>query len=185
MRSIALACTLFLGLATAAMAQATSGVSHDGDIALTYHWVHTNAPPGGGCGCFALNGGGLSASWNLGPQLAAVAEFSVDHTAAALRAHRHRYRLRRLGDSAAWENLPLLFAGGQNAVPRLAEAELKRGAGRSLRPHCHRHGPRRRGDRADRAGQDQDGRRGHVPARVGGAGPDPRGGRDHRAGARG
>jgi len=84
MRSIALACTLFLGLATAAMAQATSGVSHDGDIALTYHWVHTNAPPGGGCGCFALNGGGLSASWNLGPQLAAVAEFSVDHTAAAL-----------------------------------------------------------------------------------------------------
>jgi hypothetical protein len=71
-------------MATAAMAQATSGVSHDGDLALAYHWVHTNAPPGGGCGCFALNGAGLSGSWNLGPQLAAVAEISVDHTASAL-----------------------------------------------------------------------------------------------------
>lgn len=84
MRSIALACGLLLGMATAAMAQATSGVSHNGDAALAYHWVHTNAPPGGGCGCFALNGGGLSGSWNLGPQLAAVAEVSVDHTAKAL-----------------------------------------------------------------------------------------------------
>jgi outer membrane immunogenic protein len=84
MRSIALGCGLLLGMATAASAQATSGASHSGDAALTYHSVHTNAPPNGGCGCFTLNGGGLSSSWNLGSQLAVVAEFSVDHTAAAL-----------------------------------------------------------------------------------------------------
>jgi outer membrane immunogenic protein len=84
MRSIALICALLLGIAAAARAQATSGISHSGDVALTYHWVHTNAPPGGGCGCFALNGGGISGSWNLGPQLAVVAELSVDHTGKAL-----------------------------------------------------------------------------------------------------
>lgn len=84
MRSIALACALLLGIATAARAQATSGVSHSGDVALTYHWVHTNAPPSGGCGCFALNGVGLSGSWDFGPRLTAVAEVSVDHTSNAL-----------------------------------------------------------------------------------------------------
>jgi outer membrane immunogenic protein len=84
MRSIALACVLLLGMGTAAMAQATSGVSHSGDAAITYHWVHTNAPPGGGCGCFDLNGGGISGSWNFGPRLAVVAEVSVDHTGKAL-----------------------------------------------------------------------------------------------------
>jgi outer membrane immunogenic protein len=84
MRSIALACALLFGMTTAAMAQATSGASHSGDVALAYHWVHTNAPPGGGCGCFDLNGGGISGSWNFGPQLAVVAEVSVDHTGKAL-----------------------------------------------------------------------------------------------------
>ena len=84
MRSIALGCVLLLGIATAAMAQATSGESHSGDAALTYHWVHTNAPPGGGCGCFALNGVGLSGSWNLRSRLAVLAELSVDHTGSAL-----------------------------------------------------------------------------------------------------
>lgn len=66
------------------MAQATSGVSHTGDVALAYHWVHTNAPPGGGCGCFALNGVGISGSWNFNTRLAAVAEGSLDHTSSAL-----------------------------------------------------------------------------------------------------
>jgi outer membrane immunogenic protein len=87
MRSIALACCLFLGLSAAAMAQATAGYSHTGDGALTYHWVHTNAPPNGGCGCFALNGVGLSASLDLDPHLTAVAEFSLDHTSKALAAN--------------------------------------------------------------------------------------------------
>jgi outer membrane immunogenic protein len=88
MRSIVLASVLLLGTATAALAQATSGVSHSGDAALTYHWVHTNAPPDGGCGCFPLNGVGLSGSFNLNPRLAVIAEVSVDHTSNALSSSR-------------------------------------------------------------------------------------------------
>ena len=84
MRSTALAWVLFFGMGTMAMAQAMSGVSRSGDAALTYHWVHTNTPPGGGCGCFALNGVGVSGSWNFQPRLAAVAEVSLDHTSDAL-----------------------------------------------------------------------------------------------------
>ena len=72
MRSIALALALLLGLA------------HSGDVAAAYHWVHTNSPPNGGCGCFALNGIGVSGSWNFGPRLAAAAEASLDHTGNAL-----------------------------------------------------------------------------------------------------
>ncbi|WP_158792561.1 hypothetical protein [Granulicella sp. L60] len=84
MRSVVLTCVLLLGVATVAKAQATSGISHSGDAALAYHWVHTNAPPDGGCGCFPLNGVGLSASWSFDSQLTAVAEISVDHTGNAL-----------------------------------------------------------------------------------------------------
>lgn len=84
MRSVVLASALFLSATTAALAQAISGVSHSGDAALTYHWVHTNTPPNGGCGCFALDGGGVSGSWNFGPRLAVVAELSLDHTSNAL-----------------------------------------------------------------------------------------------------
>jgi outer membrane immunogenic protein len=127
MRSIALATALLLGMATVAMAQATSGVSHDGDAALAYHWVHTNAPPGGGCGCFALNGVGLSGSWNLGPQLAVVAELSVDHTSSALASKQSltltsymagvRYHLRqpRMDGSHALQPFVQLLAGGAHA----------------------------------------------------------------------
>jgi outer membrane immunogenic protein len=74
MRSIALALTLFFGTAVAAVAQA----SHGGDVALTYHWVHTNRPPDGGCGCFGLNGGGISGSWSIASRWAAVAEISAE-----------------------------------------------------------------------------------------------------------
>jgi peptidoglycan-associated lipoprotein len=49
-----------------------------GDIALTYHWLRTNAQPGG-CGCFDLNGGGISGSWNVRPELAVVTEFSAEY----------------------------------------------------------------------------------------------------------
>ncbi|HMH14202.1 MAG TPA: hypothetical protein VK578_13955 [Edaphobacter sp.] len=74
MRAIALAAILLLGLADAA-AQAP----YSGDVALTYHWVHTNLPPEGGCGCFGLNGGGVSGSWNLRSRLALVTEIGAVH----------------------------------------------------------------------------------------------------------
>jgi outer membrane immunogenic protein len=81
MRSIALATILFLGAAGTAVGQAipNSYSSGGGDVGLTYHWVRTNTL--GSCGCFSLNGGGVSASWSFMPKLAAVGEVSVEHTA--------------------------------------------------------------------------------------------------------
>ena len=79
MRSIALATGLLLGAAMAAMSQT---IPHEsaatGDAALTYHWVRSNTQPGD-CGCFDLNGGGASGSWNVGSRLALVAEISGEY----------------------------------------------------------------------------------------------------------
>jgi peptidoglycan-associated lipoprotein len=52
------------------------------ELALTYVWMHANAPVGG-CGCFALNGGGASLAWPLNPRVALAAE------AEATRASSH------------------------------------------------------------------------------------------------
>jgi outer membrane immunogenic protein len=60
MRSILFAAALLFGGASLAVAQE----SYSGDAAATYHWVHTNAGPGQ-CGCFGLNGAGLSGSWTV------------------------------------------------------------------------------------------------------------------------
>jgi len=90
MRSIALAICLLFGMAGSAMGQAIANMSRTGDLALTYHEVHSNAPPGGGCGCFYLSGGGLSGSYRMNSRLAIVAEFSVDHTSKALAASPRR-----------------------------------------------------------------------------------------------
>lgn len=80
MRSIALATILLLGTATAAVSQSKPSTTFvSGDAAVTYHWVRTNTHPGA-CGCFDLNGGGISGSWNIRPRLAAVAEIGVEHT---------------------------------------------------------------------------------------------------------
>jgi len=80
MRSILLATTLLLGGATASMAQTPEEVR--GDAAVTYHYVHTNAAPGE-CGCFGLNGAGISASWNVRGGWSAVTEFSSEYTSQA------------------------------------------------------------------------------------------------------
>ena len=66
MRSFLLSTILFLVGGRAAVAQE----SYSGDAAAAYHWVRTNAGPGE-CGCFGMNGGGLSGSWNFrGPWFA-------------------------------------------------------------------------------------------------------------------
>jgi len=66
------------------MAQAVPEASYNGDAVLTYRWVRTNAPPGGDCGCFYLNGGGISGSLMLLPRVSLVAELSVEHAANVL-----------------------------------------------------------------------------------------------------
>jgi outer membrane immunogenic protein len=74
MKRIARAGMVFLGLATTAMAQVLpSSSGYNGDVALTYQYTHSNTQPGD-CGCFNLNGGGLSASWQFYPRLSAVVE---------------------------------------------------------------------------------------------------------------
>lgn len=83
MRSIALAIILCLGGATAATAQTAGPATRyahpfSGDAALTYHWVRTNTQPGD-CGCFYMNGAGLSGSLDLASHWAAVAEISGEY----------------------------------------------------------------------------------------------------------
>lgn len=51
------------------------GQTVHGDAALTYQWVHSNTQPGS-CGCFGLNGGGVSASLDVFSRLAAVVDVS-------------------------------------------------------------------------------------------------------------
>jgi peptidoglycan-associated lipoprotein len=79
MRSIALATGLLLGTAMVAMGQAAPDANAmKGDAALTYHWMHTNAPPGD-CGCIDLNGVGISGSWVFHSRWSVVAEVSGEH----------------------------------------------------------------------------------------------------------
>ena len=80
MRSIFMAAALLFAGACASSAHAQEGIS--GDAAVTYQWVHTNAGPGQ-CGCFGLNGGGVSASWQVRGPWAVVADFSSGTTTGA------------------------------------------------------------------------------------------------------
>ena len=78
MRSLLLATVLLFGGASLAVAQE----SYSGDAAATYQWVRTNAGPGQ-CGCFGLNGGGISGSWNVHGPWAAVVDVSSQFTSHA------------------------------------------------------------------------------------------------------
>jgi hypothetical protein len=78
MRSLVLGIILLFAGATAAKAQD----SFRGDAAATYQWVHTNAGPGQ-CGCFGLNGGGLSGSWNFHGPWSLVTDISAGHANGA------------------------------------------------------------------------------------------------------
>src|SRR3979490_2346285 len=75
MRSLLLSTVLLLGGASVALAQQDI---YSGDAAAAYHWIHTNASPGQ-CGCFSLNGGGLSGSWNFRGSWSAVVDISAEN----------------------------------------------------------------------------------------------------------
>jgi outer membrane immunogenic protein len=75
MRPLLLTAMLLFAGASAAHAQGT----YNGDLAATYYWVRSNAGPGD-CGCFGLNGGGLSGSWNFNGPWSVVADISLEHT---------------------------------------------------------------------------------------------------------
>lgn len=71
MRKMLILAALLCAGASTTMAQ--EGLS--GDATATYQWVHTNAGPGH-CGCFGLNGGSVSGSWNVRGPWSLVADFS-------------------------------------------------------------------------------------------------------------
>jgi outer membrane immunogenic protein len=114
MRSISLAVMLFLGVAATAVAQAVpSAPAPSGDVALTYHWVRTNAQPGD-CGCFDLNGGGFSGSWRLRPRWSAVGEFSEEYAGSGPNPGETLRLLSYLG--GVRYQLPHTWFGGAHAL---------------------------------------------------------------------
>jgi outer membrane immunogenic protein len=80
MRSFLLSTVLLLAGASASFAQQPA--DYRGDAAAAYHWVRTNAGPGE-CGCFGLNGGGLSGSWNFHGPWSVVVDLSAETKSAA------------------------------------------------------------------------------------------------------
>lgn len=75
MRWLVLLTVLLLGGASAALAQEDA---YSGDVAVAYHWMHANAGPGE-CGCFGMNGGGISGSWNFRSSWSAVVDISAEN----------------------------------------------------------------------------------------------------------
>ena len=75
MRSLLLSTVLLLAGASAALAQQDT---YSGDAAAAYHWMRANAGPGQ-CGCFGMNGGGLSGSWNFRSSWSAVVDISAQN----------------------------------------------------------------------------------------------------------
>lgn len=65
-----------LAQAPAAQAPPPAGAGYNGDVAVTYEWVRSNTQPGD-CGCFHLNGGGLSGSVHFHESWSAVADLSA------------------------------------------------------------------------------------------------------------
>jgi outer membrane immunogenic protein len=100
MRSILFSTILFLAGGSAALAQG----SYSGDAAATYHWVRTNAGPGD-CGCFGLNGGGISGTFTVRGPWSVVADISAEHLGSA---------------SPAGESLTLVsyMAGARYRIPQ-------------------------------------------------------------------
>jgi outer membrane immunogenic protein len=80
MRFTLLVAALGLAGATASVTRGQEAVR--GDTAFTYHYVRTNAAPGQ-CGCFGLNGAGISGSWNVIGGWSAVTEFGSEYTSRA------------------------------------------------------------------------------------------------------
>jgi outer membrane immunogenic protein len=57
-------------------AQARAQAAHSWELAGSYTYVHSNAPPGG-CGCFSMNGGGGDAAYRLSSHLSLAGDVSV------------------------------------------------------------------------------------------------------------
>lgn len=83
--SIALLLAVATVSASSAFAQSTPAADSRllrSELAFDYSYVHSNAPPGG-CGCFNMNGGSGSISWQFIPgQWALVGEIAAVHASS-------------------------------------------------------------------------------------------------------
>ncbi len=84
MRIILVVAVLLFGLPLSALGQSSFMARTGGfleankpDLAVTYQFMRSNTQPGE-CGCFGINGAGLSASWAFRPGLAVVVEGDAD-----------------------------------------------------------------------------------------------------------
>ncbi|MFZ0521470.1 MAG: outer membrane beta-barrel protein [Candidatus Acidiferrales bacterium] len=119
MRLIVLASLLLLAAAPAARAQDQDAVH--GDAALTYHWVRSNTSAGE-CGCFNLNGGGLSGSWEFHPRIAAVAEISAENATGVLADNKSLTLTSYLAGARYW--LPQPWPSGAHSPEPFAQVLL-------------------------------------------------------------
>ncbi|MGA7913588.1 MAG: hypothetical protein WCA00_00025 [Candidatus Acidiferrales bacterium] len=117
MRLLVLTTLLLLAAVPAALAQD----SHGGDAALTYHWVRSNTSAGE-CGCFDLNGGGLSGSWEFHPRFAAVAEISAENATGALATKKSLTLVSYLAGARYW--LPQPWPSGTHSPQPFAQVLL-------------------------------------------------------------
>jgi outer membrane immunogenic protein len=85
MRMIAVVGILLLGssLMNAQNVASSQQPAYRADVAATYQWIRTNTP-NGSCDCFFLNGGDLSASLRLLPEMSAVADVNLGHASDVL-----------------------------------------------------------------------------------------------------
>jgi peptidoglycan-associated lipoprotein len=98
------------GQAPAPAAPATDKPFHS-ELALSYSYVRSNAPPGG-CGCFNLNGGSATFAWPVKPgSFALVGDVTVAHAGAAAST----------GDSLTLS----AFTAGARYLPRLGRSPLQ------------------------------------------------------------
>ena len=86
-------------------------------MALSYSYVHSNAPPGG-CGCFNLNGGSTTFAWLLLPgSYAKPASFALVGDVTAV----HAGAATSTGDSLTLS----AFTAGARYLPRLGRSPLQ------------------------------------------------------------
>ena len=123
---IALALSADRGGAQSAMS-AKSVQSPPLELALTYNWARSNAPPGG-CGCFSLNGASLQLAWPVKAKgLAFTASLAVVNQPSALSTGNSltlgtfllgaQYRLAKA--DSRWQPFAEVLAGGARASGKM------------------------------------------------------------------
>lgn len=93
------------------------------ELALSYNWAYSNAPPGG-CGCFSLNGGSAQLAWPITrTRFSLIADFAMVTQPNALSSGRSLRldtylggaQFRPLDAKSRWQPFAEVLAGGVHA----------------------------------------------------------------------